>query len=289
MAIFPASKPTPVVAKPTSSRLPRGWKTVLSAVLSIAMTATVAAVEYNDDFANRIDPEHWTLVSNQPLYSCDESGGDLLLNKPEGGGGWARREFMKLCFSPDLLGDFDVSVDFSDALVDWNSEHWGNELALEVGIGPHYFQIARGDGEGGDWVGTWVDPPGVGAGFSEDATSGRLRIARVGAIVTAYFNDTVVHSGDYSDEQVTHLCLALKNNYASDPLSVRFDNFSLVADGYSPARQVGKIGSPDHRGLLIWRIPGNQWGHSGGCGSACRWGMQTERGVERPLRCRVCL
>ena len=146
-------------------------------------------------------------------------------------------------------------------MVDWNSEHWGNELALEVGIGPHYFQIARGDGEGGDWVGTWVDPPGVGAGFSEDATSGRLRIARVGAIVTAYFNDTVVHSGDYSDEQVTHLCLALKNNYASDPLSVRFDNFSLVADGYSPARQVGEDRVADAPGAFSFgRNPGQSVG-----------------------------
>jgi len=211
----------------------------------VIVSLPVLAATYTDDFSNGLDPEHWILVSNQVLYTCAANGEDVLLSKPQGGGGWGQCDFVKLCFSPVPLGNWDVSVDFSDAVMDWNSEHWGNELALEVGFGPHYFQIGRGDGADGDWVGTWVDPPGEGSGFPEAATSGRLRLARIDHTLTAYFNDTVVHSGDYVDEQVTHLCLSLKNNYASDALSVRFDNFAVVAEGFSPARQVARIEASD--------------------------------------------
>jgi hypothetical protein len=227
--------------------------TVVFAITLLISAPLWRTVNYSDDFSDGIDPEHWTLVSNQPLYTCDDSGGDVLLKKPEGGGGWGQNDFFKVCFSPNIIGDFDISVDYSDAVVDWNSEHWGNELALEVGFGHHYFQIARGDGEDGDWVGTWVDPPGVGSGFFEASMSGRFRIARTRSIVTAYFNERVVHRGNYSAEQVTHLCLSLKNNFATDALSVRFDNFSLVGDGYSPARQVARIEASDGEG-------GNEFG-----------------------------
>ena len=88
---------------------------VCLAILFAAAIAVSAAPalgdEFNDDFATGIDPLHWTLVSNQPLFTVDDGDGDIHFSKPDGGEGTGIDQ-IQLCSAHQPIGDFDVAVDF---------------------------------------------------------------------------------------------------------------------------------------------------------------------------------
>jgi hypothetical protein len=190
-------------------------------------SGSAVAVEFNDDFSHGINLHHWDLFSNQPLFTCDDSGGDVFFSKPYGGAGGF--EAIWLCLAGDIVGDFDMSVDFIDAMLEATAPICNN-AALSAILGGVYFAIVRNDcdpGPEGHSVGLWVDPPGQAYGFPETATSGLFRLTRVGTTVTGYFNDIVLHQGTYNDEGVTGICLNLANDGTRDAVSVHFDNFHL--------------------------------------------------------------
>ena len=68
---------------------------------------------FRDDFSGGIDPDFWTVVSNQPLFTIDESGDGVFLNKPFGGNGWGHWDYVFLCFTGEVTGDFTASIDFN--------------------------------------------------------------------------------------------------------------------------------------------------------------------------------
>lgn len=204
----------------------------LTFLTAVAAAGTSVAVEFTDDFSYGINPHHWTLFTNQPLFTCDDSGGDVFFSKPYGGaGGW---EAIWLCLSSDIVGDFDVSVDFIDAMLEATAPVCNN-ASLSAIFGGQAFAVVRNDcdpGRGGHYVGLWVDPPGVSYGFPETATSGLFRLVRVGTTVTGYFNNIVLHQGIYNDEDVTVLCLILANDATRDAVSVHYDNVYINPDPF---------------------------------------------------------
>jgi hypothetical protein len=197
-------------------------------VLSVSFP--LLAAEYNDDFDDGFEPDLWRLISNQPLFTCDDTGGDVFFSKPYGGNGPGYWDYIWLCLARDVVGDFDVSIQFSDAMLEL-TDTGCNNASLWAGYGGMVFVVVRHDCEfGGENVGVWADPPGVWEGYPETAVSGLFRMTRVGTTVTGYFNDTVLHQGDYNDADVTQLCLALDNSGSFDAVSVHFDNFIAGAD-----------------------------------------------------------
>jgi hypothetical protein len=224
---------------------------VLSAALSFLTTAPVTAVEYNDNFANGLDETHWKFVSNQPLFTIDDSGGDIHISKPEGGDG-IDEDYGQICFMRDLLGDFDIGFDASEILVNDMDPDGNNTAAIALMFGGQYFYMGRND-EGADGnghvAGVWIDPPGVWPDdwywTPQEETEGRFRVTRVGTRVVGTFNDTLIYDGDFNDGQVTRLCLGTANNWSTDPLSVRIDNVAIVADDWSPAIEKAKFAGSD--------------------------------------------
>ena len=192
--------------------------------------------EFTDDFANGIDFGRWRLESNQPLFSCDEAGGDIFFSKPAGGTD-EPTEFMELCLNYELWGDFVVSVEFRDAQIDAISPppNGDNVVVLDVIFGQQIFFFARSSEPDWEEVGVWEDPPGNWPdswhSVPETATDGVLRLERVTSTVSAYFNDTLIWESTYPIEPLDHLCLELANHFSrTEALSVHFDNFFAQAD-----------------------------------------------------------
>jgi hypothetical protein len=189
-----------------------------------------AADVLTDDFSAGVQPERWTVVSNQPLYTWDDSGGDILFAKPVGGSGGL--DLIALSLERIAIGDFDLRVDFSEALIDHQSGAVGNQVQLNVWFGGQALAVVRSDEVGaGDNAHLFANPPNgwFGTVVSTTATAETLRLVRVGAVVTAWFGGTMLHQGSFNGEPVTGITLSLQNNQTFDAISVRFDDFSLTA------------------------------------------------------------
>jgi hypothetical protein len=230
----------------------RVYPCLVVATALVIVSSPAGGVEYQDDFANGIEPEHWTTVTNRSVFTCDDSGGDVFISTPAGDSGY---RYIKLCFAPDLLGDFDVSVGFSEAELATVGDAGGSYAGIELGFGDQVFVLARnGTADHGEVASVWVDPPAEWIPVPESSRTGRFRVTRNGSIVTAFFNHTVIHEQECNDEQVIHLCLIVGTDTA-DEISIRFDDFSIVAHSYSPARQMAKFGPSGTPGT-------NQFGRS---------------------------
>jgi hypothetical protein len=183
------------------------------------------------DFVAGIQPSVWEVDSNQPLYTVDDSQGDIRLAKPAGGDHSFQRVHIR--FRGEVHGDFDVSVDFRDAFIDRFDGQPGNQVQLNAIFGGVEFDIVHSDEiDVGRNNHVWIKPPGWWWGEQTTSeTSGTLRIARTGVIVTGYVNNIVIHTGIYpTNDPVTFLSFSLQNNGTTDATSVAFDNFQLSAD-----------------------------------------------------------
>jgi len=190
-----------------------------------------AAATFSDDFADGIGVANWTFDSNQPLYSVDDTHGDVRFSKPAGGSGGFQAANLR--FAHDIRGDFDVSVAFRDAAIARVSGSPGNQVQLNLVFGGQYLGVVRSDEAGfGNNAHVFLDPPG-GSWFgtvSTGVTAGTLRVVRVGTTVTCMLDSTTLFSGTLNGDDVTEIWFSLQNNGTTDATSVTFDDFSLVAD-----------------------------------------------------------
>lgn len=208
----------------------------LTVVVALAASASNADL-FTDDFATGVDSQAWTIVSNQLLFTWDDSGGDVLLSKPTGGSGGL--DVIALRLERVAFGDFDLQVDFSQASIDHLTGPIGNQLQLNARFGPQSLHVVRSDETGiGDNAHLFANPPFsfVGGVVYTAATSGTLRLARVGTQLTAWFGNTIIHQGTYNAEPLSEVTLSLQCNETFDAVSVRFDDFSLLADAILPSR-----------------------------------------------------
>lgn len=185
---------------------------------------------YTDDFGTGIDTTYWMIYSNDTLYRVDDTQGDVRFSRSPGGAHFLNVVYLR--FLPVVQGDFDVTVDFSNAYINRVNGSPGNQVQLNSNVGGRIFSVVRSDELNfGHNYHVWIDPPAQWRGYQANTdTSGTLRITRVGSTVTGYFNSTLIFSDAYNQEDVMHLSFSLQNNQTTDSASVIFDNFNITAD-----------------------------------------------------------
>jgi hypothetical protein len=193
----------------------------------------VGAATFADDFAEGARDAFWTRWTNQPLYEIDDSNGEVRFSKPVGGS--YSFQAVALRFNWLAGGDFDVQVDFRDASITRVDGSPGNQVQLNVACEGEGFIVVRSDELGfGHNCHVWRDPPRVWYGTQTTAaTSGTLRITRVGDTASGYYNDGLLWSGNFPTGPV-QLSFPLQNNGTKDATSVVFDNFQVTADYFVP-------------------------------------------------------
>ncbi len=193
----------------------------------------VRAATFADDFAEGARDTYWTRWTNQPLYQIDDSQGEVQFSKPVSDS--YSFQAVALRFKWLAGGDFDVQVDFRDASITRSDGSPGNQVQLNIASEGEVFIVVRSDEAGwGHNYHVWRDPPGQLYGTeATTATSGTLRITRVGDTATGYFNGGLVWSGSFPASPV-QLSFPLQNNGTKDATSVVFDNFEVTADYFVP-------------------------------------------------------
>ncbi len=227
--------------------------TLCAAVGCLLGLATVAhcAETFTDDFSSGVDPQYWTVVGHTNLYTLDDSMGELRISKPVGG------EYifqsLGLTFRSKLRGDFDVSVDMTNASITRVDGVPGNQIQLNLRFGGQGFYVVRSDENfSGNNLHVFLDPPVTWVGtLPSTATSGRLRVVRTGTQVQGWFDSTLIFQGNYNAEDA-EVNFDLHNNGTRDATAVTFDKFSITADEIvvSPTLTIVPAGSS--QAIISW-------------------------------------
>ena len=195
---------------------------------------------FTDNFDTGVDTTtYWKLQSNDTLYSMDDTQGGVRFSRSAGGEHVLNT--IHLIFRPIVQGDFDVTVDFSNAYINRINGSPGNQVQLNSTFGGQVFSVVRSDEAsfpGGHNYHVWIAPPYQWQGAQANTdTSGTLRITRVGSTVAGFFNTNLIYLDLFNSSDVMHLSFSLQNNGTTDSTSVIFDNFNLTADSilFSPA------------------------------------------------------
>lgn len=184
--------------------------------------------DWSDDFSdNTLRPAYWQTSASAPSFSTDTSHGDVRVSKPAGAVG--SDEFL-MDSVWQANGNFDVSVDFSDAVLT-RSRAWGNHLALVCMIGSTGYYFIRSDEADGNGQNLSLsEVPGAGRIFmrATSATAGNLRLIRRGTQLSSYLNGELFRQVVCATNAMT--CrLRLNNNTTPDAISATFDNVKISA------------------------------------------------------------
>ena len=204
---------------------PIGAATSGSAFARLAFVNT----QFADTFTNGIDSLYWTPFTDEPQFTIQAVNGQVSISKPAGGNNIF--ESAGLRFNAQVIGDFDVSICFTNALLTTLGGGY-NQIQLNATFGNQYLCAVRETGSGYQNYHVWANPPASGFGAtSTTANAGKLRLKRIGSAVCAYFNDQMFYEGVYNNATMDSLSFTLQNNgSATDAISVTFGNFQLTAD-----------------------------------------------------------
>ena len=199
-------------------------------LILIIFVSSSFADSYVDLFNNGIDTSYWEIMSDDTLYQCDDSQGDIRFSRPAGG--IQSFKSIHLKFLPVVQGDFDVRVDFFNAYINRVNGTPGNQIQLNTEFGGQVFSVVRSDEINyGHNFHVWINPPAQWRGYQANTdTAGTLRITRIDSLVTGYFNSTVIFSDIFNEAEIALLTFSLQNNGTTDSTSVIFDNFMINAD-----------------------------------------------------------
>jgi hypothetical protein len=212
---------------------------VMVAVVCFARPA--AAAVFTDPLSSGLDSNYWVAESNQPLYTIGTGDAAVRLSKPQGGNyGF---QYLMIDFTQELHGNFDVSIQFKNALIDRVDGRPGNQVQLGAWFGGSYMYVVRSD----EWL--WsganigdnyhayegqTEHAGTLRGITSTTDNfGTMRITRVGSVVTGYYDGIQLYSASYNAESAT-VAFMLQNNGTTDATSVDFYNFSVTADQIVP-------------------------------------------------------
>ncbi len=210
--------------------------TLVGMLTSLSPAVGQAEETFTDGFEEGIRPEFWSFWAIQPEFVVDDSQGYVELSNPYGGDGWGTFEDIGICFKGRLHGDFDVSVEFSELLLEHPDPGLGCDAANEANLGVFFggqdISVERRFyAYEGQTIVSWVGPPDEWWGSQpSEASSGIMRIVRTGASVTTSVNGQTVINETFNEAPVTGTCLRLANWGGVGKVSVRFDNFSITAD-----------------------------------------------------------
>lgn len=231
------------------------WRKLAAAACLVGLAAAARGDEiFTDDFAAGLDSRYWTVVGDTNLYTLDVSLGDVRISKPVAGDYVLRS--LGLTFRPKLGGDSAVSVDMTNTSITRVDGAPGNQIQLNIRFSGQGFFVVRSDeSPGGNNLHVFLDPPLTWAGaVASTATSGRLQVVRIGAVVQGWFDTQLLFDGNFNAEDA-EVNFALQNNRTRDATAVTFDNFSVTADemvwGTTPGECVAAPGRPG--GLVAGR------------------------------------
>ena len=185
-------------------------------------TATAA---FDDDFSAGLRSTYWTVGQNVAgLFSIDATKGDVLLTKTGSNTDSTLRGvavvFNLATVGGSVTGDFEYSVDFSDAVLGPSGV---DQVELHALFADTTIFLDVYDNNGGLNVHVWTGS--INGMTSTAATGGTFRLARVGSTLTGYLGDTPIYSTT-STSALSDLTFVLQLQPGSDdPISVRYDNF----------------------------------------------------------------
>ena len=218
-----------VLLAPLASVLPG------AAPAGVNATAATASRTFRDSFAGGISSANWKIEKTEKLYRVTAVGGVVRFSTPGGGAGGF--QWVGLQFTHQIRGNFDVSIQYAKANLKRVKGSPANQVQLNAVFGGQVFCVVRdNDVTGGNnyyvYTGSWIGAK------KTSATSGVLRIVRVGSTVSGYADGVRLYQGTYNAGPVTQLWFSLQNNGTIDPISVTFDNVVLTADTISTVSSV---------------------------------------------------
>ena len=239
---------------------------VALAVWLSASGTTGLAASFTDNFANGINPTNWFALTNTPRFSVVPENGVAQIQSTTGTNNGF---FWGTLFSEvTAYGDFDVSIDFTNASLAWRTGSPGNQAQLNCYFGDFYsitnFFVVRSDEATWDqnahiWMGNFPpDGAKLGPALSTNISYGTLRITRTNSLVSGYINSTLIAQTNFVTVPA-HFQLVLQNNGTEDAISIGYNNFQLTADKITvgPPLSIRTDGHGDM--VLSWPTWGVGW------------------------------
>lgn len=202
----------------------------LISLLTIILADRTAAAVFTDDFSGGLNGSYWQIDQNQPLYSVSTTQGGVTISKPLTSS--TAYQYAKLTPKLTASGDFDVQVDFTNALLTTTGGGVGNQTELACYFGGRTYYVVRSCESGNQIVYAWINsvsPPGGTFGMQGwEATSGTMRIARTNFVISFWIDSTLLYQQNCDRSSAT-FAMFLINNGTKDATSVTFDAFRLAA------------------------------------------------------------
>ena len=204
-------------------------KIILYSLLLIVIPIMSFAETFTDDFSNGLRSEYWSVSHNSYTYNVDTSQNNVHFSKSYGGN--YLFQAVSAVFQGDLHGDFDVSIDYSNANIARVDGSPGNQVQLNLWFNQTFSVVRSDEINIGQNYHIWADPPKALYGTTSFTNNyGTMRVIRTGTLVKGYHNNDLIWSNNYTINTVTELTFSLQNNGTKDSTSVIFDNFIVTAD-----------------------------------------------------------
>jgi hypothetical protein len=202
-----------------------------AALCLLLATAAHADVIFFDDFSAGLRPQFWTIEKLSNEYVVNDTGGNVKFSSPGNGSGYRA---VRAHFTPDVIGDFRMSVDISDVQL---TRRTGNPSANHVALhamfgGQHWATTIEDHSQFGRNYHVYLNPPSANFGdVLTTATGGTLVVQRTGNTYTGFFDSNKIFERTFGGNTTPNdLWFSLENNFTNDAISVTFDNFRIEAD-----------------------------------------------------------
>lgn len=199
---------------------------------------------FHDDFSGGLNPTYWTVTQTTPgLYSVDASHGNVQLARLPSRATDLENVTIWLNLAAAvgqaaIAGDFSAQIEFSGAhLVGSGLDQ--AELHTKYQDGSGFYDVRSNDLA----PGTFTPEQNVHVynfdgqlhGYTQvSSDSGTFTITRSGAIVSGYFDGSLLFS-ESNTSPLTAVNFVLQNYNGNDQGSVTFDNFSMTASVPEPS------------------------------------------------------
>ena len=227
-ATVPKQQPAKATPPPPRTPPPAGTTPVAKPVVKPVAKPRVFQIE--DDFSSpEIDTTIWRTITDGTGAEVTEQGGQVAMTIAADGlpGGPAKAVGAQVGTQCTFPGDFDARVDFT--LFEWPAG-----ANVRVGLNAFFvggFVGRRSSSTSGDEYAAWVMPRT--GSVKLDETSGSLRIARVGTIMTAYFwrngRWVPLATGTSSGAAVIGLQATAGSDFGHQHARAAFDDFAVKA------------------------------------------------------------
>jgi hypothetical protein len=248
----------------------KSMQLTLVAVILIGGIIPARADTFTDSFANGINPAFWHVPTNASRFSVLATNDAVSIDSVAG----TSNQFLGdgLWSTLTAYGNFDASIDFTNAKLTWLTGSPGNQAQLncyfgDFGTTTNFFVVRSDEPEtGGDqnahvWIGGFVDQGGyrLGAAFPTTASFGTLRVTRTNSQVSGYLNSVLIAQATNYNTGPARFLIVLQNNGTHDAISITYDHFQLTADRITVGPLLTIQYLPTSRVALSWPTWGTTW------------------------------